>query len=79
MIELKRPAHQLSEHDSAQAKRYRNEIAPHLPAKAIDILLLGGRRAQMDTRYDTPDCVYQTYAAVISQARFELEWLLREE
>jgi hypothetical protein len=79
LIELKRPNHPLSENDGAQARGYRNELAPHLPAKAIDILLLGGRRGQMDTRYDTPDCVYQTYSAVISQARFELEWLLRKE
>jgi hypothetical protein len=79
LIELKRPDHDLSEDDGAQARRYRNELAPHLPAKAIDILLLGGRRPQMDTRYDTPDCLYQTYTALISQARFELEWLLKEE
>lgn len=58
--------------------RYRDEISPHLPGKAIDVLVIGGRRARMDTRYDTPDCVYQTYAGISSQARFELEWLLAD-
>ena len=78
LIELKRPFHELTREDEAQAMRYRDEIVLHLPGKAIDVLLLGGRRERMDTRYDTPDRVYQTYAAVISQARYELEWLLRD-
>jgi hypothetical protein len=79
LIELKRPPHPLSEEDAAQARRYRNELAPSLSSKAIDILLLGGRRESMDTRYDTQDLSFQTYTSVISQARYELEWLLREE
>lgn len=79
LIELKRPSHELTREDEAQAMRYRDEIAFHLPGRAIDVILLGGRRERMDTRYDAPDRRYQTYAAVISQARYELEWLLRDE
>ncbi len=79
LIELKRPSHPLSRENEAQAMRYRDEISMHLPGKAIDVILLGGSRERMDTRYDAPDRVYQTYAAVISQARYELEWLLRAE
>jgi Histidine kinase-, DNA gyrase B-, and HSP90-like ATPase len=78
LIEFKRPSHELTREDEAQAMRYRDEIATYLPAKAIDVLLLGGRRERMDTRYDTPDRVYQTYAGLIAQARYELQWLLRD-
>ena len=79
LIEFKRPSHELSREDEAQAMRYRDEIAAYFPAKAIDLLLMGGRREKMDTRYDTSDRVYQTYSGMIAQARYELEWLLRSD
>jgi len=77
LIEFKRPDHTLTREDEAQALRYRDELSPYLPGKAIDLLLLGGQRGRMDTRYDTADRIFQTYAGLISQARFELEWLIR--
>ena len=73
------PSHELKRKDEAQAMRYRDQIAAYVPAKAIDVLLLGGRRERMDTRYDTPDRAYQTYSGLISQVRYELKWLLRDE
>jgi hypothetical protein len=79
LIEFKRPSHTLTREDEAQAMRYRDEIAAYFPAKAIDLLLLGGRREKMDTRYDTSDRVYQTYSGLIAQARYELEWLLQND
>ena len=77
LIEFKRPSHTLTREDEAQAQGYRDDLSAVLPDKAIDVLLLGGQRDRMDTRYDVPDCVFQSYTGLISQARFELEWLIR--
>lgn len=76
LIEFKRPKHPIDRDDEAQAREYRDELSRHFPGKAIDILLLGGSRAQVDSRYDAPDVRVLSYTDVISQARHELEWLL---
>lgn len=78
LIEFKRPSHPIDRKDEAQAKEYRDELASHFPGKAIDIILLGGRRATAaDTRYDTPDVRVLSYNDVIGQARHELNWLIK--
>lgn len=76
LIEFKRPSHPLARADEAQARVYRDELGLRLPGKAIDIVLLGGRRAAMTTTNDTPDVRFLSYADLISDARYQLEWLL---
>jgi hypothetical protein len=77
LIEFKRPKHPIDRDDEAQAREYRDELAHHFPGKAIDIMVMGGSRARVDTRYDTPDLRVFSYTDTISQARYELEWLLK--
>jgi hypothetical protein len=77
LIEFKRPSHPLTRLDEAQAKNYRDELALRLPGKAIDILLLGGRRAPMETVNDKADLRFLSYADIVSDARFQLEWLVK--
>ena len=78
LIEFKRPSHPVDRQDEAQAREYRDELARHFPAKGIDIILLGGRRGTgADTRYDTTDVRVCAYNDVISQARHELHWLIK--
>ena len=45
LIEFKRPSHSVDRADEAQVRTYRDELAFHVPGKAIDIILIGGRRA----------------------------------
>jgi hypothetical protein len=77
LIEFKRPGHSIERQDEAQAQTYRDELARYLPAKAIDIIVLGGKRASVDTHYDTPALRVVSYSDVISQARGELDWLAK--
>lgn len=76
LIEFKRPSHTLTRADGAQAAEYRDELSTYLPSRLIDVVVLGGQREKMDPRYDTPNLEYQTYSGMISQARYELEWLI---
>jgi hypothetical protein len=78
LIEFKRPVHVVTRQDEAQARVYRDELSPYVPGRAIDIIVLGGSRDRsMDSRYDAPDVRTLSYNDVISQARHELEWLIR--
>jgi hypothetical protein len=63
--------------DEAQAKIYRDELALRLPGKAIDILLLGGGRAPMETVTDKADVRFLSYADLLSDARYQLDWLIK--
>ncbi|MEQ1718964.1 MAG: ATP-binding protein [Hyphomicrobium sp.] len=76
LIEFKRPSHPLTRIDEAQARVYRDELGLRLPGKAIDVLLLGGRRAPMTTTTDTPDIKFLSYGDMLSDARYQLKWLL---
>jgi hypothetical protein len=77
LVEFKRPSHPLTRLDEAQAKIYRDELALRLPGKAIDILLLGGGRAPMETVTDKVDVRFLSYADLLSDARYQLDWLIK--
>ena len=77
LIEFKRPSHPLTRTDEAQARVYRDELGLHLPGKAIDILLMGGSRAAMTTTNDTPDVKFLSYGDMLSDARYQLDWLIK--
>jgi len=76
LIEFKRPSHNLTRADEAQARTYRDELGLRLPGKAIDILLMGGGRSPMSTTNDTTDVKFLSYGDMLSDARFQLDWLL---
>lgn len=76
LIEFKRPSHAIDRQDGAQAREYRDELAVLLLGKAIDVVVIGGRRVAGDSRYDTQDLRVLSYSDVISQARHELSWLI---
>ena len=62
----------------AQAQGYADDLRTHLPAKPIDVLMIGGRRAiAANPQSDPPNLRVASYADIISKARHELEWLLK--
>ncbi len=61
--------------DQAQAEKYRDSLAQFRP---MDILLIGKDHEQA-LRTDHPSYIgLLSYAAAISRARAELDWLLKE-
>jgi hypothetical protein len=77
LIEFKRPSHAIDRQDEAQAREYRDELTHLMPGKAIDVLMIGGKRVKdADSRYDNSDLRVLSYGEIISQARHELSWLI---
>jgi hypothetical protein len=77
LIEFKRPSHAIDRQDEAQAREYRDDFVSLVPGKAIDVLVIGGRRVKdASSLYDGADLKVVSYADVISQARHELNWLI---
>lgn len=78
LVEFKRPSHVVTRGDEAQARVYRDELSTHVPGRPIDVIVVGGSRDRsMDSRYDAPDVRTLSYNDVISQARHDLEWLIK--
>jgi hypothetical protein len=78
LIEFKRPSHPITRQDEAQAQTYADALRSYLPAKPIDVLVVGGRRVvTADARNDPPNLRVASYADLISRARHEVEWLLK--
>lgn len=78
LIEFKRPSHPITRQDEAQAQTYADALRSYLPAKPIDVLVVGGRRVvTADARNDPPNLRVASYADLISRSRHEVEWLLR--
>ena len=76
LVEFKRPSHDLTRDDEAQAAKYRDDLSRSL-GKQVDVLLLGRRRsADVNPQYDTPQCKALGYSAIVSSARTTLTWLL---
>jgi hypothetical protein len=77
LIEFKRPSHVLNRDDEAQAKKYRDDLTPGFGA--MDIVLVGGHvDTGMSAHYDVPGVRLLSYGAVLSNARTQLEWLIKE-
>jgi len=78
LIEFKRPRHPITRQDEAQAQTYADALRSYLPAKPIDVLVVGGKRiVTADARNDPPNLRVASYADLVSRARHEVEWLLR--
>ena len=77
LIEFKRPSKWIDRDDQNQAQIYRDELCPRFGH--IEILLLGKGREQTATvDRDPPQLNIVSYESLISNARNQLTWLLRE-
>jgi len=76
LVEFKRPSHDLTRDDEAQAAKYRDDLSRSL-GKQVDVLLLGRKRSpDVNPQYDTPQFRALGYSAVVSSARTAVTWLL---
>jgi hypothetical protein len=77
LIEFKRPSQKITRDHENQAIKYRDDLSRKFGT--MDILLLGKERdANSSTQYASPNLKVFGYEAIISTARSQLEWLLRE-
>ncbi len=77
LIEFKRPSHPITREDEAQAQTYADELHAFLPAKPIEIIMIGGKRvSKSNPQNDAPNMSVWSYADMISRARHEVKWLL---
>ena len=76
LIEFKRPSHILSRDDENQAEKYRDDLVPRFGA--MDIMVVGKKvSSKISSHYDREDIKLLSYSLLISNARVELEWLLK--
>ncbi|RWP12285.1 MAG: ATP-binding protein, partial [Mesorhizobium sp.] len=78
LIEFKRPSHNITRDDIAQAEKYRDDLSSRLSSTAtMDIVMVGkGRVTALDTRNLLDSISLHSYASIISSARTELDWLI---
>ncbi len=79
LIEFKRPGHTLTFADYQQATRYRNDFVPYSDAEMY-VLVLGGKRGRdlPPQRNWEPNVEILVFDEVVSRARNQLNWLLKE-
>lgn len=78
LIEFKRPSEPVGRKAEAQAKEYRDDLTSQLGV-AMDIIVIGGEvDPTMSAHYKQLDLRFLSYNAVISTARAQLQWLIRE-
>jgi len=78
LIEFKRPSLAITRLHEAQATSYRDELIRSFPS-GIDVWVIGREWAAGSDRTDVPPSLKVTsYAALVAQARTQLDWLLRQ-
>lgn len=78
LIEFKRPSVDINRDHEAQVIKYRDELVT-FTQKNIEILLMGRRReVTAANQYNAPHLRILSYAEVISTARTQLNWLLKQ-
>lgn len=79
LIEFKRPSHSLTYSDYQQATGYRNHLNPYTD-KEINILVIGGHRGNdlPPQKNWEPNTKILIFSEIISRARVQLNWLLKE-
>jgi hypothetical protein len=79
LIEFKRPSISVGRDEEAQAVKYADDFNRILNNLAIDNMVVGGKvDAQMSTYNHRPKLKFYSFSHLISRARTELEWMLRE-
>lgn len=77
LIEFKRPSDDITRDNQRQAAEYRDDLEPRFGS--IEILLLGkARDATTQLHNDLPRLKVFGYEALVSAARTQLDWLLRQ-
>jgi hypothetical protein len=77
LIEFKRPSKEIDRQDQRQAQEYRDDLEPKFGQ--VEIILLGkGRDVTAAAQNDPPRLQVYSYEALISSARTQVDWLLRE-
>lgn len=79
LIEFKRPNHPLNFKDYQQAIHYRNDLSAYI-SSSIKVILLGGSRSNdlLDNKYLEPNVEILIFSEIISSARYQLNWLIKE-
>jgi hypothetical protein len=78
LIEFKRPSIHVGREAEAQAKKYADKLTGELNAP-LDILVVGGRvDPSLREEYASRNLRFRSYSGVITDARDQLEWLIRE-
>jgi hypothetical protein len=79
LIEFKRPSKDITRDDQRQAQEYRDDLEPKFGVGSIEIMMLGrGRDVSVLHQNDPPRMKVFGYEALISSARTELDWLIKE-
>ncbi len=79
LIEFKRPSHTITRDDENQAVKYRDDLFQYLGKVPMDIVVVGGK---VDNRIDSTmigqGVKLFSFNKLISSARTQLEWLLKD-
>ncbi|MCW7491961.1 ATP-binding protein [Leptospira sp. 2 VSF19] len=79
LLKFKRSNHKIDRDDENQAEKYRDELHQYLTSGKIEIIVIGGKKdSKIDSKYQDGSIVISSYYEIISKARTELEWLIRE-
>ncbi|WP_291365249.1 hypothetical protein [Acetobacter sp. UBA5411] len=78
LIEFKRPSHNITRDDIAQAEKYRDDLSSRLSSNAkMDIMMIGkGRVETLNTNHLSTSLTIHSYVSIVSSARRELDWLI---
>lgn len=77
LIEFKRPSLDITREHEAQATTYRDELRHHF--ENIEVVLVGrAQDSRSDSGYRPPGMTVLSYASVVSRARTELTWLIKQ-
>jgi hypothetical protein len=77
LVEFKRPSHAIDRDDENQAEKYRDDLTRRFDV--MDILVIGGKKSPLpQAQYQRPDVKLLTYEAVLSTARTQLNWLVKQ-
>jgi YesN/AraC family two-component response regulator len=79
LIEFKRPTHKLDRTNESQTLSYRDELNTYFPNSRIEIMLIGGGiKRNISSQNLRDDVKYLSYQSVISRARNNLKWLIKD-
>lgn len=79
LIEFKKPTHSVTRDDENQAEKYRDDLRTALGITDIEIMVIGGTVTKtINPRYVKDDIKLLTFTNIISKARFQINWLLKE-
>lgn len=79
LIEFKKPTHSVTRDDENQAEKYRDDLRTELGITDIEIMVIGGSVVKtIDTRLVRDDIKLLTFTNVISNARYQVNWLLKQ-